>query len=295
LPTNSSEFRRRFSLASRIIETEQSFRYDGGVRRVPANESMFESILLDSAIVIGLLHLGLPLVVKGTYRFSAHCKGTRLSLEELTADAASLVAARIPQLQALRFEFLGCCDFGKLAMETRTIVVSFLHEQTQELANVWVSLSDRKASSYLEFCTHSPEGVSLETSSNGILPLAPENPEIRVFRFPELSEIAELHRIHRQIVAKYADNGWIQPEPQGLGLKRITRTIENYGPRLCKLGYLQPSANGEWYGLTWKGAFRTAWTGMWPIAAIRRAMARHEMRNELRSLEVHGTARLQKA
>jgi hypothetical protein len=256
---------------------------------------MFESILLGSAIVVGLLHLGLPVVVKATYRFSAHWKGTRLAVDQLPAGAADLVAARIPQLQALGFELLGCCDFGQLAMETRTIVVSFTHAQTQEMANIWVSLSAARASSYLEFCTLASNGISLETSSNGILPLAPENPEIRVFRFPEISEIAELHRVHRQIVGKYGDNAWIQPEPQGLGLERVTRTIENYGPRLCKLGYLQPTANGESYGLTWKGAFRAALNGMWPIAAIRRSMARHEMRNELRSLEVHGTARLQKA
>jgi len=260
-----------------------------------ANESMFESILLDSAIFIGLLHLGLPFLVKGTYRFSAHSKAARLGLEELPADAADSVAARVPQLRALGFQCAGCCDFGKLAMETRTVVVSFSHEQTQELANVWVSLSAGKTSSYLEFCTLTSDGISLETSSNGILPLAPENPEIRVFRFPEISDIAELHRVHQQIVAKYTDNAWIQPEPQDCQMERITRVIQNYGPRLCKLGYLQPAENGESYRLTWKGAFRVAWSGMWPIAAIRRMLARHEMRNELRSLEIHGTTHLQKA
>jgi|SRR5579863_1676893 len=256
---------------------------------------MFDSIFIDSAMVIGLLPLAIPAVVKSTYGFSAHCKGTRLSLEELPVDVANFAAARVPQLQALGFQFLGCCDFGKLAMETRTTVVSFTHEQTQELANVWVSLSAGKTSSYLEFCTLTSEGISLETSSNGILPFAPENPEIRVFRFPEISEVAELHRIHRQIVAKYANNAWIQRERQNCQIERITRTVENYGPRLCKLGYLRPAENGESYGLTWKGAFRVAWSGMWPISAIRRSLARHRMQNELRSLEIHGTARLQKA
>jgi hypothetical protein len=256
---------------------------------------MFDSFLLDSAIVVGLLHLGLPIVVKATYRFSAHCKGTRLTLDQLPTDAAKLVAARVPQLQALGFQCVGCCDFGKLAMETQTIVVSFAHAKTQELANVWVSLSAGRASSYLEFCTLTSDGISLETSSNGILPLAPENPEIRVFRFPEILEVAELHRVHRQIVSKYADTAWIQPEPRSCQIERITRTIENYGPRLCKLGYLQPAENGQAYGLTWDGAFRVAWIGMWPISTIRRSMARHRMQNELRSLEIQSITRLQKA
>jgi len=235
------------------------------------------------------------MVVKATYRFSAHSKGRKLTLEELPADAANLVAARVPQLQALGFQSAGCCDFGKLAMETRTIVVSFTQAQTQELANIWVSLAAGAASCYLEFCTLTSDGISLETSSNGILPLVPENPEIRVFRFPRISKVAELHRVHRQIVAKYAGNAWIQPELQGCQIERITRTIENYGPRLCKLGYLQPAENGESYGLTWKGAFRVACSGMWPISAIRRSLARHRMQNELRSLEIHGATHLQKA
>jgi hypothetical protein len=179
-------------------------------------------------------------------------------------------------------------------METRTIVVSFSHAQTQEMANVWVSLSAGKTSYYLEFCTLTSKGISLQTSSNGTLPVAPENPEIRVLRFPEISEIAELHCVHQQIVAKYADNTWIQ-EPQGCQIEPITRIIENYGPRFCKLGYLRRTENGESYGLTWKGAFRVAWSGMWPIVAIRRSMARHEMQNELRSLQIQGTSRLQKA
>jgi hypothetical protein len=256
---------------------------------------MFGSILFDSAIVAGLFHLALPMVVKATYRFSARCKETKLSLEELPADAANLVAARVPHLQALGFQCVGCSDFGKLSMETRTIVVSFTHAQTQELANIWVSLAAGAASSYLEFCTLTSGGISLETSSNGILPLAPENPENRVFRFPEISQVAELHRVHRRIVAKYADATWIQPEQQSSRIGRITRTVANYGPRLCKLGYLQLSENGESYGLTWKGAFRVAWSGMWPVSAMRRSMARYRMQSELRSLEIHGTARLQKA
>jgi hypothetical protein len=260
-----------------------------------ANESMFESILLDSAIVVGLFHLAIPVVVRATYRFSARCKGTRLSVNQLPETAAELVASRMPALEALGFHIAGCCDFGRLAMETRTIVASFTHGQTQEAANIWLSVSTSKTSSYLEFSTLTPSGIFLETNSNGILPLAPENQEIRVFRFPEIAKVTELHQVHRQIVAKYAGGPWIEDAPQNDAIERITSTIESYAPRLCKLGYLRPAEDGESYELTWKGAFRVALNGVWPVSAIRRFVARHEMRNELRSLEVHGLARLQKA
>ena len=189
----------------------------------------------------------------------------------------------------------GCCDFGQLAMETRTIVASFTHGQTQESANIWLSVSASKTSSYLEFSTQTPSGIVLETNSNAILPLAPENEEIRVFRFPEISGVAELHRVHRQIVAKYSGGPWIGDAPQGVAIERVTRIIEGYAPRLCKLGYLRLAENGKSYRLTWKGAFRVTLNGTWPVSAVRRFIARYEMRNELRSLEVHGLARLQKA
>jgi hypothetical protein len=260
-----------------------------------ANESMFESILLDSAIVIGIFHLAIPVVVRAGYRFSASCKGTRLSVNQLPAEAAELIASRMPALEALGFHIAGCCDFGQLAMETRTVVASFMNSQTQESANIWLSVSAGKTSAYLEFSTQIPSGILLETNSNGILPLAPENQEIRVFRFPEIVTVAKLHQVHRQIVAKYSGGPWTGSEPQGDAIERITRTLEGYGPRLCKLGHLRLNENGNSFGLTWKGAFRVALNGIWPVSAIRRLAARHEMRNELRSLEVHGLARLQKA
>jgi hypothetical protein len=255
---------------------------------------MFESFLLDSAMVIGLFHLAIPVVVRATYRFSTYCKSTPLSVNQLPVEAANMIASRMPALEGLGFHMAGCRDFGQLAMETRTIVASFTHSQSQESANIWFSLSAGKTSSYLEFSTQIPGGVSLETNSNRILPLAPENEVIRVFRFPEISEIAELHRVHRQIVVKYIDGPWIRPEPQDDTIARIKRTIEGYGPRLCELGYFRRTETGESYRLTWKGAFRVAWNGIWPVSAIRRSVARYQMQNELQSLELHGVTRLQK-
>jgi len=260
-----------------------------------ANESMFESVLLDSAIVIGLFHLAIPVVVRATYRFSARCKGARLSVNQLPREVADVIASRTPPLEALGFHIAGCSDFGQLTMETRTIVATFTHGQTQESANIWLSVTAGKLSSYLEFSTQTPSGISLETNSNGILPLAPENEEIRVFRFPEISGAAQLYRVHRQLVTKYTDGQWRRPESQGDAIGRIAQTIESYAPRLCELGFLQLAKSGESYRLTWKGAFRVAWNGIWPISAIRRAVVRYEMKNELQSLELHGVTRLQKA
>lgn len=256
---------------------------------------MIDTILLDAAAALGLLHLGMPVLVRSMYRFSVRCEGIRLELEYLPARARDIVTCRIPELQALGFELIGCTDFGKLAMETQTLAATFRNLQTREIANVWISLFADSISSYLEFSTRTSERSSLETNSNSVLPLAPDNPNIRVFRFPEASEARELYRIHRQIAAKYTGGAWLGPLQLGSELEYVERTIGNYGPRLCRAGFLEVSGDGETYRLTWRGAFHVAWNGLWPSSAIRRWVARYEMRNELKSLPIGGVTSLQKA
>ena len=99
--------------------------------------------------------------------------------------------------------------------------------------------------------------------------------------------------MHRQLVEKYAPGLCPTGEPRDAEIQRYVRTIENYGPRLAKAGYLR--LYGEAYRLTWKGAFRTAWLALWPVALLRRAIYRHAMQAELRSLAAHTQAELQKA
>jgi hypothetical protein len=171
----------------------------------------------------------------------------------------------------------------------------FYQGQTNEFANVTVSSTPGAIESYLEFSTRFSNGLTLETNTNGVLPLTPGNPEIRVFRFSETREPRALYLLHRQLIDKYAAGTWAVPEPKGQEISRVTRAMENYGPRHEKLGYMQLSSDGASYRLTWKGAALMAWRGLWPTSMIRAALYRQAMHGELVSLEVRGITALQKA
>jgi hypothetical protein len=127
------------------------------------------------------------------------------------------------------------------------------------------------------------------------LPLTPDNPEVRVFRFPEIEEPRELYQVHKSLTEKYANGQWAQGEPKGQEIQRLVRVLENYGPRHAKMGYMHLAPSGETYLLTWKGAILMTWRGLWPTALIRSAMRKYEMRAELQSLHVRGVPALQKA
>jgi len=256
---------------------------------------MYGHLWLDAAVLLGFMHLMVPLVVRRGFRFAACCKPVQVPVEELPDEVSAYIQPRIPQMQSLGFEFLGCYDCGVLASGTRNFLAYFCNRATNDFANVSAATSPHKTASYFEFSTRFGNGLTLETNTNSILPLTPENPEVRVFRFPAIKEPRELYLVHKHLIEKYANGLWAQGEPKGQEMQRFLRVLENYGPRHVKLGYMYLAPDAEAYRLTWKGAILMTWRGLWPAALVRRAIHRYAMRRELHSLHVHGVPALQKA
>ncbi|HXR34125.1 MAG TPA: hypothetical protein VN830_10475 [Verrucomicrobiae bacterium] len=256
---------------------------------------MYEYLWRDAAILLGTMHLVAPMVVRNGFRFAAHCNPVQVPVEESPREVSAYIQSQIPQMQSLGFEFLGCYDCGVLAGNTRNFIAYFCNRQTNEFANVSVATLPQRTAGYFEFSTRFGNGQTLETNTNGILPLTPGNPQVRVFRFPEIEEPRELYRVHRCLTEKYAKGQWAQGEPKGQEIQRLVRVVENYGPRHAKMGYMCLAPSGETYFLTWKGAILMTWRGLWPMALIRRAINKFAMRSELQSLHVRGVPALQKA
>jgi hypothetical protein len=116
-----------------------------------------------------------------------------------------------------------------------------------------------------------------------------------VFRFPDISDPKALLRVHHLLIGKCAARLCAEGEPQGQEMRRFVRVVENYGPRHERIGYMYPTKDGEFYKLTWKGAFLMTWRGMWPTALLRQMKQRHAMESELESLQDHAVVVLQKA
>jgi hypothetical protein len=256
---------------------------------------MYESIFLDAAAILGLLHVIAPVAVRSTFRFSAHCQPRLVPTQKLAPEVAAHIAPRVAQLESLGFEFLGCYDFGELVAHTNKIVAYFCNRNTNDFASIMVSSATGNCSSYLEFSTTFSKGLTLETNCNDTLPLTPDAPRTMIFRLSSITEPRALYRLHRQLIDKHAAGAWAMPETKDQEIMRLVRSIENYGPRHAKIGYMHPSPDGKSYRLTWKGAAFIAWRGLWPASMLRKIIRRQELREELQSLEVRGVAALQKA
>ncbi len=266
-----------------------------GRRGFRAKHEILETIWKDAALAVGLLHLVGPLAVRSTFRFATHCRPLPVEAKDLPGKAAEVILPLIPRIESLGFERVGCYDCGELMAHSRSYVAYFCDRKTNEFANISTVVAHGRAAGYLEFSSRFANGLAIETNTNDVLPLTPENSEIRVFRFPQIEEPGLLYEVHRQLVEKYAAGLWVQGEPEGEEIGRYARMVENHGPRNAELGYMKLAPGGEQYRLTWKGAILITWRGLWPATQVRKIVYRRKMRAELKSLEVRGVAVLQKA
>jgi uncharacterized protein YggL (DUF469 family) len=256
---------------------------------------MFQSIGWSVPVVAVAVYLVTPFVVHSSSRFAARCKPDAVSLDRLPEGIASEFRRRITEFVNLGFELVGTFDCGALANETHSYVAYFCNHVTNEFANVTAMATSEGPASYFEFSARFSNGRSIETNTNGILPLLPANPEIRVFRFESVEEPRALLQLHRQLAEKYAPGLCPLGEPRDTEIQRYVRAIEHFGPRLAEAGYLTAEECGDSFRLTWKGAIRVAWLGLWPMTFLRKTIHRHVMQMELQSLQTRAEAALQKA
>jgi hypothetical protein len=69
---------------------------------------MFDSIAIDACAFIAAVYALSPVAVRMTFDFAAHRNPTQIALDELPDEVAPLFRSRIPQIQALGFELIGC-------------------------------------------------------------------------------------------------------------------------------------------------------------------------------------------
>jgi hypothetical protein len=255
---------------------------------------MIDSRWFGFAAVVGIYYILGPVLVRSTFKFNAQCRPVLIPAGQLPPAIAALFRDRIPQIQNLGFEFVGCYDCGNMAANTRSYIAYFCNRQTQDFANISAVITPKKATGYFEFSTRFSDGSFLETNTNRVLPLSPPNPQVRIFRFPEIADPVSLYRLHRRLIEKYAGGLWPQGEPKGTEIQRLVRVVESYGPRHVQNGYMYLSPRGDQYRLTWKGAFLMTWRALPPTSLVRKALQSQAMRAELKSLQAPGIVALQK-
>jgi len=256
---------------------------------------MFESVAWLAAALAGAIYLLSPLVVRSTFRFFSRCSFTPLPLERLPERISTEFRRRISQFAHLGFELLGCFDCGALANDTHSYMAYSCNYSTNEFATVSAMVTPDGPASYIEFSSRFSNGCSIATNTNGILPLLPANPAIRVFRFASVQKPRTLLQVHRQLTAKYAPGLAALAESRDAEIQRYARMLESIGPRLARDGYMMLQEEGNCFGLTWQGAIRMTWLGLWPITLVRKVVHRQAMQSELNLLPTQTVSALEKA
>jgi len=256
---------------------------------------MFKSIVWIAPFIAGTIYALAPFVVRSAFRVAARCELEAIALDRLHKEISAEFNRRIAEFANLGFELVGTFDCGALTSDTRSYVAYFCNHATNEFANVTAMARPNGPASYIEFSSQFSNGRSIETNTNAILPLLPANPNHQVFRFESIDEPRTLLQVHRQVVEKYAPGLCPLGEPRDTEIQRYARIVEGCGPRLAAAEYMTLDDGGEAFRLTWKGAVRMAWLGLWPVTFVRRAIHRHAMQSELKSLQTRAEAALQKA
>ena len=256
---------------------------------------MFEFIPWTVSALAGAMYLLTPAVVRSSFRCASRCQLRAIAFEEVPEAIAAEFRRRVSEFNHLGFALIGCFDCGSLTNETHSYVAYFCNHTTNEFGNVSAMMTPNGPASYFEFSSRFPDGCSIETNTNEILPLMPANASVRVFRFASLEQPRALLKFHRQLTEKYALGLCPLGEPRDAEIQRYIRMVEQFGPRLGQAGYLKLDEASGAFRPTWKGAFRMAWLGLWPVTFVRKAIHRHAMQLELQSLQARAGAALQKA
>jgi hypothetical protein len=256
---------------------------------------MFEALWIDMTAFLGVVYVISPVVLRYTMRYPVNCNPKGILLKDAPVEVAGVLGPRIAELENLGFECLGTYDCGSLTSGTHSYSAYFCNRATSDFASVTVMETSEGHVSYFEFSTSFANGTVVETNTNGVPPLSPDNPAHRVFRFSEIQTAPALYRLHRELLKKYAPGLWPVAEAKGEELRRFVRVIENFGPRHARIGYMELAEDGASYMPTWKGACLMAWRGLWPISFVRRARNWHATRSELGSLQMRGVTALKKA
>ena len=144
---------------------------------------MVESILSCAAGLVGAIYLLSPFVAHTVYRFASRSRFDAVSLDSLPDEIREEFGGRISEFASLGFEPLGCFDSGSLVSETQSYVAYFSHNE--RIREPKRDGNARRSRVLLgDLFPVLANGRSIDTNTNGILPVMPGNPDVQVFRFP---------------------------------------------------------------------------------------------------------------
>lgn len=147
---------------------------------------------------------------------------------------------------------------------------------------------------YVEFFTRfaSDEVAVVQTNNTATLSAFPARPSDLTFKFPQVTNVGRLERLHQKLVDRHApaSRKVVALVDQFHGdLKAYLRHVLTDGYRHQETtGYLRYDDYGCCWRPTLRGAYLMAWGQMWPMIALRTQRMLHRSRRLLAELERGG-------
>jgi len=211
-----------------------------------------------------------PIALRIGFRFRAKIEPRVISLDEMPQSARAYIEPRISEFAPWNFDLVVCMSIGDLTPTTGAYVALLSNFHTAEWADVTFVGSPIRNSRYIEFITRCSEQLQIDTNTSAIAPIVFLVPQHHIFRFPQVSDVFTLYRVHRMLVTEIAHGALPVIPPAGEEAAEYKRRLKRYGTWQQEHGYMYLDASGENYRLTWKGSILGAWRSIWPISTLGR-------------------------
>lgn len=189
-------------------------------------------------------------------------------------------------LTSLGYESHPCLALPNPMPNVVAVVQLWIHPHRQDAALVSMifGVSDQQTATinlfYTEFLSRFDDArVSLiQTNNTGQLGAFAELPEELTFRFPMVTNITQLDRIHQKLVQQHAPRARklisLYDQYEGSLLKYVRGILVDSYRKQEGTGYLQYDENrNNWRPTVW-GAMMMTWSQLWPMTIIQHARIR---------------------
>jgi len=253
--------------------------------------------LTAALLLIPAFYLLVPWLVYGTQRMNGDPEIVPLDMSKtLPKKVTKYLRETSRDLGSLGYESHPCLALPNPMPNVIAVVQLWIHPHRQDAALVSMIFGiDPQANTslslfYTEFLSRFDDAtVSLiQTNNTGQLGAFAELPEELTFRFPMVTDITQLDRIHQKLAQQHAPRARkliaLYDLYEGNLLKYIRGVLVDSYRKQEGTGYLQYSENrNQWRPTVW-GAMLMTWSQLWPMTTVQHARIRRNAQQLLDEL-----------
>ena len=243
-------------------------------------------------VVAAAYYLGLPILIRSSWRMAAHPDFKVLDLKAIEPAVARFLAGHATTLLELGFDEPTHLRLPNAAPNVTGYLIVLVDRQSGDKAMVTVLIGDampRLETWYVEFSTRYDTGEVFDTLNSTALNPFPPGPQAVRTQVPGVRDVGDLLSLHRHVMTTHAPAGraWVFEPGTVVEYLAEYAWVKPFGREVAR-GTLYLDAPADAYRMTVPGAYRVVGGLMQPFKALRELAMRRE---ERRVLDEFGSAR----